>query len=388
MSYLGPRQTVDLLYAVGGIDASAVLNFAMRNGLTPQAVISRAAAAVGRANEAIYNRFSGMFYLTTADHARYRAGVGAGMTQRKVEFKRGNGVRGNLSGHMLMLDDYEDALEWTALYLRDAMSDMLDADIQEVIDRWVNRATTEILWRMFSPDEIAIGGGWSVPWAIGSDAEITPVNVPYRPAQWEGHLFDDDHQHFVWKNSSTNGVDHADLFDAMILELRHHGYTGRLVALVSFDDVAEISGIDGFVHVSPPGFQVVGGDSTIRLATGEVEGVPGELFGYYNSIYGVVELRYHERIPAGYAFMTRSFGSNNLNNGIAIRRHPDLPFGLRADPQVTHSINPELDYILFKGTFGVGINRRLNGVAGYIADGATEYEDPEIGTVNSVIAEE
>ncbi|MEM4406019.1 MAG: hypothetical protein QXS68_03145 [Candidatus Methanomethylicaceae archaeon] len=278
---------------------------------------------------------------------------------------------------MLPLDFYEDAVGWTEEYLLDANRDQIANDLQLIVERWENRVDYEIIKRALTNTENPIGAsGYDVGWAIGSG-----VNVPYIPPQWMGKVFDSTHTHYVVKDSASNGFD--DLLSAMQVELRHHGFSGRLLCYVSESDIDQIKtdlGAD-FVRVVPGEFNITGGNasSPIFTVTGQpFEGVPGEIFGMYFGSYGVVELRYHSRIPTGYAFMTKPMGQGNRANGLAIRVHPAIPFGLRPDVRVTSSINPRLEQLRFNAAFGVGVSDRLNGVAGYIANGASTWVNPTI----------
>ncbi len=153
----------------------------------------------------------------------------------------------------------------------------------------------------------------------------------------------------------------------MVKELIHHGYNGRFTSFVSLADISVYAGMTGFVKFVPSDVQTIGGSTSapIYIATKELMGSPGEVFGFYLSDLGpVVELRHSERIPTTYAWMGKSMGEDNPENPLALRVHPDYTFGMRVDPQVSRSMNPELDLILFKAFHGIGVNRRLNGVAG------------------------
>lgn len=382
---LGPRATVDLLFNVGGIDAGRILNFENANGMNVTEIMQQLGSALGTANETLFERYGGLLYVTTDQFTRYRQGEGtATSTPVKAEFSPAAMVRSAETGHMLPLREFEDALGWTYQYLRDAYPSQVDADIQLIVERWMNRIDLEILTRIFSETEYPQGasGGYSVPWAIG-----TGVNVPYIPPSWSDVDFDSTHSHFLYANSTVTATALKSMLDNMILQLRHHGFAGRLVALVSDADFGTWLTVDGFVKMQPPGFQIIqqagSTDSTaavqVQAVTGEINGFPGELFGYYNGSRGVVELRYWSRIPTGYIFLTKSYGTNNPQNGVALRLHPREPFGLRPKIGVTSTLAPEIEYVQMRGMHGVGINRRLNGVAGYIADGATEYVNPTIG---------
>lgn len=376
VSLLGARAALELVYAVTGMDAGRILNFQNRNGLDPQQILQQAYGAVGGANDFVVNRYQGMTYFTTDDHARYRQGEGGRRrTPKAAEFGKNDPVRSSEVGHMLPLSDYEDGLAWSWQYLRDAYQAQIDADLQLITESWLNEAEYSILNRMFSPTENAIGSGYDVPWAIGSG-----VSVPYIPPQGVNSTsFTSAHTHFQWAAGNDSAAAKT-LIDKMIKELRHHGFDGRLVALVSEADVDTWAGVSGFVRLQPQGMTVVTttSGSNVQVFTGEVSGMPGELFGFYNSSRGVVELRYLERIPTGYAFMTKSFGANNPANGLAIRLHPTTPFGLMPNPEITSTMQPQLKGIQLKATHGVGINRRLNGVAGYFATAISAYAAPTI----------
>ena len=106
--------------------------------------------------------------------------------------------------------------------------------------------------------------------------------------------------------------------------------------------------------------------------------MPGELFGYLNVNRGVAEVRYYERIPTGYCFLSKSFGANNPNNGLALRLHPTTPVGLAPAMEITNTLPARMKSIQLQATHGVGVNKRLNGVAGYFASGAGAYVNPTI----------
>lgn len=375
MGIIGPRASVDLALP-SGIDTSRIFNFQNRSGMNAQEIISRAAAAIGEANEAVMARWQGMIFMTKSLFAYYAQGSGSRTeTPVKTEFKRADGVRSDASGHMLPFRDFEDALSWTPLYLRDAYEEQINADVSLIGDRWFNRVDKEIVTRILTTTENAIGTGYDVPWAIG-----TGTNVNFIPTQYGTNTFTSSHTHFYAAAGSVSATSVATMLDAMVLQLRHHGHSGTLVALVSETDLASYTGIANgkFIRFIPNGVQTIAGATTNPVLTiqGELEGMPGTIFGWYLSDRGLVELRYHDRFPTGYAFMTKSYGNKNPRNGVAVREHPDFGFGLRVAPQVSNDINPELEFILFKGGHGMGVNNRLNGVAGYI--GNASYQNPTI----------
>lgn len=380
MAVLGARALIDLAIPIG-LDGAEILKFQLRDGRTAQQVIAEAAAMIGNINEELNSFYGGLWRITENQYARYADGETArSETPVKVEFKRADGVRAGIIGHMLRLVDYEDAVEWTPDYLRRAYAAQITTDLQLIADRWRNRVDHNVIERALTNTEHKVGGvGYDVPWAIGSG-----VNVPYIPPQFGAKVFESTHSHFVVINSSIDGQGYDDLIEKMMEHLREHGHRGTLTALVAFDDMAEYAAYSTsgeFVELNPAGLQIIAGSSSapVRVVSGETDGVPGDLFGYWKSKkFGLCELRSHTRVPTGYAFMTKSYGVGNPRNGLAVRVEPGRGFGLRVNPQVTTSINPELDYIKFEATHGVGIWDRTNGVAGYIEAGATSWQNPTI----------
>jgi hypothetical protein len=218
-----------------------------------------------------------------------------------------------------------------------------------------------------------------VPWAIG-----TGTNVNFVPPQYGSYPpFDSTHTHFIAQAGGVSAANCNTLLEKLVKELRHHGHTGRLTALVSESDVAAYAGITGgkFVKFVPQGLgiQPVTGASgaPVFISQEDIEGMPGEIFGLFLSELGpTVLVRAHEGIPTAYAWMTKSYGTNSPKNGLAVREHPTQGFGILPDPILTKSLNPQLEYIQFKGIHGVGVNDRLNGVGGYM--GGAAWANPTI----------
>jgi len=380
MATLGPRALMDIAIPTG-VDAGEVLRFSMASGATPQEVVQLAATVIGEVNQTIAARYGNLVVFTTSPYARYRqGGTARTMTPDKTEFAQADEVRSDQIGHMLPLKRYQDAVGWSKEYLENADRDLLSFDLQEIRDRWVNRVDYDFVKRVLSKTENSIGSaGYDVPWVNGSAG-----NVPYIPTQWMGNVFDNTHTHFLRTNAAISSSNVITVLDSMNRHLSEHGHTGRKVALVSQADLAKYTGMASgkFAGLVPGEFRVTGGGASAAgsytsTALGEVQGIPGELFGYFNGDDGVVELRTHERIPTGYLWMGKSYGANNTENPVAIRTGAK-GFGLMVDPQVNRSLVPELEKILFNAQHGVGVNKRTNGVAAQIASGASTYDEPTI----------
>lgn len=358
-----------------GVDGGRVLGFQLRDGRTAAEIVGEVAVAVGTINQQIADKFGAYIYFTDAPYAYYPAGTGGGrrMTPVKTEFAQEPGVRSSDGGHMLPLKDFEDALAWTPLHMRDAREAQLISDVNLIVESWRNRVTNDFYTRALTNTENAIGSvGYDVPWAIG-----TGVNVPYIPQQFGSYSFTSTHTHFLARAGTTT-ADYENRLAEAAKEFRHHGYSGRLDVLVAEDDISKYTASDNFVQYIPTGVQTVGGNtaSPIFITNEELQNAPGEVFGFYLNPQGpVMVLRSDPYIPTGYALVLKTFGVNNPMNPLAIRVHPTEAFGLRLDPQGTRSlVNPELDKIMVMGTHGVGVNNRLAGVA--IHWGNASYQNP------------
>lgn len=378
MAIIGIRAAVDLVFPAG-IDTGKIFTFQNRSGRTAESIISEAAAAVGAANTELLNTYGGIVRFTPSLYAYYRDNDGNGrrMTPRKVEGVINQPVRGSMNGHMLPMFDYEDTLAWTALYLRDAWDEQIEADLQVIVSNWIDRVDYDIWTRIFSTTENLIGTGYDVPWAIG-----TGTNVNYIPPRNGSYAFDSTHTHFMRVNSAISSANCATALSNAVGNLREHSIGGRLVLFVSEADISYWTGVTNFVKPVPAGVITTGGATTTPTytETREATGLPGEPLGLIidAKYQNVIEVRAHVRIPTTYGWLTKSYGSNAGMNALAIREHPAVGFGLVPDPQVTPSVNPQLDTVIFKGTHGVGVNDRLNGVAFQVATGGATYSAPEI----------
>jgi len=370
---LGSRVAADTVFAVGGMSASGILNFQNRNGLNPQRIIEMAAAAAGAANEAAMARWEGITYLTESDSARYRQGTGnaAGRSKKLTEASHSDPRKGSMSGHMLPISETEYSLAWTEQYLRDCYQDQVDADIMEQVSQFQYDFESDVVRRLLSKAENAFAGGYDVPWAIGTGATVNFI-----PPTYSTYVFDSTHTHFEF-HTGTTAADYLALRDQMIKNLRHHGIRGDLVLLVSEADIDAWAAVSGWVEITPASIATFAAPSSpMRVQVGSIEGVPGELVGVFRTNRGRVEVRVHDVIPTGYCWMGKSYGRNNPENGLAVRVHPNQPFGMTPNPQIDNSIQPRLNGIRLNAMHGVGVNKRINGVAGQINAGS--YTSPTI----------
>jgi hypothetical protein len=376
---LGPRALIDIAVPVG-VDASEVWRVRMEGGITPLEVVQLAATTIGEANDRLENLYGGLLSYTETNFARYRNGTsGRRKTPKKSEFSKNDPIRGEQIGHMLPREDFSDAIGGSVEWFRRADRELVRFDIDEVRDAWIDRIDYDVVKRLLSNAENQIGtAGYDVPWVNG-----TGGNVDFVPPAWGGINFLNTHTHFVRTNSAISTTTTASTLNTMAGHLSEHGHTLRKVAYISQADIANYTGITGgkWAPLVPGEFRVLGGSTAAQFtatAAGEITGMPGELIGYYNSDYGVVEVRWHPRIPTTYLWMGVSYGRLDKRNPLLMRLDKGIDFGLRVNPQIDRSIKPQMEAIAFDGTHGVGVNDRTNGVAAQIASGGATYTDPTI----------
>jgi len=375
MPSIGPRMLLDIALPTG-VDANTILNFEMREGMTPQDVITMAVTVIGEANEYVRMTYGGLYAETQRLWSRYRKGDGTrSMTPKRSEVSRKDGIRGDRIGHMLDIESFDDANDWTTDYLREAIREDLRDDVLMVRDRWINRCDYNFIWRMLSNTEVQIGQtGWAPGWAIGSGG-----NLPFVPPQYGAYKFDSTHTHYIRYNAAYNATNLATALDRGAQELSHHGHTGQKICLMSESNLSILKTMTAkeLARFLPAGFRPAGGNTGQSTLPGELEGIPGETVAWYASDYGMVQIKYHPRLPAGYLWMGKSYGIDNPANPLALRTDPLRGgFGIVVNPQVDNSLNPRLQKLSYEGKNGVNVNDRTNGVAIQIETGSDDYESP------------
>lgn len=358
-----------------GVDPNILFQRGLEDGISTQEILELAATLTGENNTKLENEYGGLMYFTERDYSRYRQGeAGRTPTKLSAEFSRTDGKRASKVGHMLPRNDFEDTIEYTTEYLERGNREDVRDDIVIVNESWRDRVALDVLTRALMTTENLIGAsGYSPGWAIG-----TGTNVNFIPPKNGNIEFDSTHTQYIRVNAAISNANVETALKNGARLLARLGHTGRKAALVSEADLTYYTTISAnFVRFIPREFVTQAGSTQITTAEGELQGIPGELFGYYLSDYGVVELRYHERIPTTYGFMTKSYGANDPRNGLAVRIDPK-GFGLMLDPEFRMGTVARLKWLDFRATHGVGVNDRTNGLAFQVASGSATYSNPPI----------
>lgn len=371
---LGANALIDLAFPAG-IDTALLKQYDRERGVSSEEIISAAIAMVGEANSTLLNSYGGMLYITEMADVMYRQGAGERtQTPESAEFSYNDPVRSDEQGHMLPRRDYEDLLALSKMFKRRGSLELLRYNLELIVERWINRVDLDIWTRALTNTENAVGGGYDAGWAIG-----TGTNVNYIPPEYRGNTFTSSHSHYNFYDS--NSITWSSAINDSMLDMRHHGYTGTLLLWISQADVTTIQALNEVSRLESGNIIFVGGNASapVRYSRGDVQGVPGELIGIFDGAWGQAEVRYHPRIPTKYAFLTKSYGVNDPRNGLYVRVDPDpMGFGLKVDPQLSASVTPKVERLVFEATHGVGVGQRLNGVAIFRDSGAASYTNPTI----------
>lgn len=372
---IGARSLIDNAIPTG-VDGAVLFERGLEDGLSTMEVLQLSATLIGEENERLEQEYSGLVTFTNRDYSRYRQGeAGRQPTPLESEFSDEHGTRASKIGHMLPRNDFHDVLAFTKLYFKRGNREDVRDDILVKRDSWRDRVALDIMTRLLTNTEIPIGtSGYSPGFAIG-----TGTNVNFIPPKNGNITFDSTHTQYLRVNGAIGASNCEIAINAAARLLARLGHTGRKVVLVSAADVSHYAGMDDtkFVRFIPGQFQALAGATDRTIIQGELMGIPGEIFGYWISEYGVVELRYHERIPTTYFYMGKSYGVNANENPLAVRIDPQ-GFGLMVDPEIRWGTQPRLAKIDFDATHGVGVNDRTNGVVYQIAAGSATFSNPTI----------
>jgi len=362
---IGPQTLLNKALPTG-VDGTRVAEWTLRDGITYGELINRVALAVGDFNQEIVNDWGWCFGLTEEVMMEYEQGGSVSEMPEITDVDDITTIHGTTIGHMIDFKHYGRAIGGSKFYLRDARSAKIQASIRTLVRTARERFEKRLLTRWFTNTENSIGSaGYDVPFVRG-----TGGTVDYAPLPYDGEAFTTSHTHFLGVDDDTYDWNHV--LEQMAEHLAEHGHSAPYTALVSKTDVSNYMALTDFVEVVDQVVSVVdraGATSGNQFfAVGQR---PFGLLGYYQSEYGLIEVRFSNRIPTLYAGLTKSYGQLDTRNGLAVRVHPDVGFGAYILPETTLDDDypvKKLDVIM---EFGVGVGEdRTNGVAAYLhADG-------------------
>lgn len=348
-----------------GIDATRITEWAMRDGITYGELASNLALSFAGFNQEMVNDWGWLFYLTEELALEYEDGGAVTEMPEIVDITKPTPVHGTTIGHMIDLIPYARGIGGSKRYFRDARSAKINAAISTLVRQARWRFEKKLLNRWLTNTENAVGSsGYDVPFVRG-----TGGNVDFAPPAFDGEAFTTAHTHYIAVDSDSEG------FDQMLLELaetvQEHGHAPPFTAIVSRADTASYYALTNFVEVVDSMISVVdraGATSGNQFfATGQR---PFGQVGFYQSEYGLIELRATARVPTGYAGMCKSYGQLDNRNPLAVRVHPSVGFGALVMPETTPDDDYPVKQLDVEFEFGVSVGAdRTSGAACYrVAD--------------------
>ena len=369
---IGPQTLLNKALPTG-VDGTRVAEWMLRDGLTYGELINRVALAVGDFNQQIVTDWGWCFALTEEVMMEYEQGGSVSEMPEITDIDDITTIHGTTIGHMIDFKHYGRAVGGSKFYLRDARSAKIQATVATLVRQGRERFEKRLLTRWFTNTENSIGSaGYDVPFVRG-----TGGNVDYAPLPYDGEAFTTSHDHFLGVDSDTYG--YGDMLDQLAETLAEHGHTAPYTALTAKANIANYMALTGFVEVVDPVINVLdrGGASSGNqfFAVGSR---PFGLLGYYQGQYGLVEVRFSNRIPQYYAGMTKAYGQLDSRNGLAVRVHPSVGFGAYILPETTLDDDYPIKKLDVVMEFGIGVGMdRTNGAVAFL-DAAGSWTNPTI----------
>lgn len=359
-----------------GWDATTLAKWNLRNGRTYDQLRSDIVAGLQGVNAEFLSRWGDLIYVTTEQTVEYQNGGGTGEMIDVTELDRVEPQRGETVGHMIDLREIGDAIGGSEKFFRDARESVITASVAGLVKRGINTWEKRLLTRATANTVNTIGSaGYDMPFANASGT------VTWTPPAYGGNTFQSTHTHFVGFDSG-NSKTLANVLDDSAANLAEHGHPSPYIAYVSEADVATIRALSSYVEpvmfARDRGGASSGSAYSVNGDVGEVPAAGGRFVGYYNTKFGIVELRAIGRLTTGYVFMYRSYGVNTPNNPIWIRVHPDVGFGFYIKELPSYDSNYPVKTIEVRAEQGFGVGRdRTNGVNGLLVSGGT-WANPTI----------
>lgn len=292
----------------------------------------------------------------------YPIGVSNGV-EEATEYGVPTPMRGETTGHMLPLKAYYRALGWTMMYLRNARTAKLDADVRSAITDMRSAWQKHLLERFFKMEGETVGStsNASVPFADGgvTDSSYVP------PVSPEGEVFTSSHDHYLRLDTLNDAA-----LGQAVEHLQEHGHQAPFDVIASRTDASTWKGFTNYKAPEWPG--VVYRATTDRAAIPDIT----DYFGYVETAYGICRLWLTPRLPTSYFGVFKTYGPGDPRNPLRLRINPNVGFGWQIVPGVWVSA-PQTMAVMY-AEYGVGVGEdRTNGVCVYI-NATGDYVTPTI----------
>jgi hypothetical protein len=354
---LGVRDTRQLV-TLTGWDLEELKKHELQDGTTFDVVVSQMNAALAALNGEIYGDplYSSLVSYTDQPEMEYRVGVSNGF-ERFTEYGRPDAQRADTAGHMLPLLSFDRALGWTWDYLRKARLTQIQADIADAIKDARAKYRVQILTRMLQRgDDSGVANGLGATgYSPGFCTAAANTEVDFRPPDFEGTVFDSNHEHYV---SISGGKFTAAVFSDAYDELIEHGHEPPFDFVIGLSDKAEVEGLTGFVKVKDPLVDLGDDTASARLNAGE-----------YIGTISSFRVKVVRAMPRYWGFGYKSYGPNSQRNPLRIRlQKGQTRPQIRAfpDPRSGAGAAYPLQYMMLFTEFGVGVADRTAATPRYV----------------------
>ena len=342
---VGP-QTILAKALPTGWDGTRLAEWALRDGVTYGQYVNDIALALAGFNQEIVNQWGWLFYPTEEIAMEYEDGGSVTPAPDITDLDDVDSVGGSTIGHMLDLRVYGGAIGGSKRYFRDARRAKLDSAITHQVRRLKWRFEQKLLERWFFNTENTIGSaGYDVPFVRGAGG-----NVDYAPPAYDGEAFTTSHDHYLGIDDDTPEPGRQPQPDGRDLAgtrprtaLHRHGQPRRHCRLLRPHRLRGDGGHRGCMVDR-------GGVTSGNEFFARGQRMYG-MVGYFQSEYGLIELRASSRVPTTFAGLCKSYGSLDSRNPLAVRVHPDVGFGAYVVPETTadddypiKKLNIEMEY--------------------------------------------
>jgi hypothetical protein len=348
-----------------GWDATRLAEWQFRDGVTYGELVNMVAMALAGFNAEMLRDWGWLTFVTEEIAMEYEDGGSVTPSPDITDVDDVDPTHGTTIGHMIDLRVYGEAIGGTRRYFRDARSAKIQASIATIVRKLRWRFEQKVLTRWFTNTEFTIGSaGYNVPFVRG-----TGGNVDFAPPAFDGEAFATSHDHYIGVDDDT--LSHADVLNRLAETLQEHGHQPPYTAVVARADVALYLALGKWVEIVDPIIQTIDRGGATSGAQFYAAGARefGQI-GFFQSDYGLIEVRATARIPTTYAGMVKSYGSNTARNPLAIRVHPESGFGAMVRPETTPDDDYPLKKLNIEMEYDVGVGAdRTNGAAARLVSG-------------------
>lgn len=368
-----------------GIDPARLVLWDQRGKFSYEYVRSVIGASIQALNEERALAWGDLIALTAEQSVWYMNGGSVQPAEITMGASRPPLVTGNNAGHMIDLQVWGLAFGGTTRILEDMTESQLIGGVVGLATALRDRFDYSILNRALSNSEILLGStGYSVGFCDGSP-NAGSGGPKYAPPKWNGKTFYEDHNHYLFYNSSA-GKTFDDAVVGAAFTVAEHGLpiNTDFKVYVSEADVTTWRNLANYVmpvvNVSPDRGGLTSGN--IFYEGGSVGPIPasgGRYIGSYNTAYGFGQLYATPRIPTGYGLLYRPGPAFAANNALAVRYRQSTGYGVRINEIPDYNTTFPVREIDVEDEFGVSAGKnRYAGSAFFLGAGAVAYVNPTI----------